>query len=145
MKRILPILFLTLLAQSAPFQQQGAATSTIEGTVVRIGTGEVLSKASVELVRVGASGKPDNHNGIRWAVLLSQHRSGNLSPAFAARRLLERRVWAALGGWSGPDADHRPRVAPSRCAPGDDTGRRHCGTASSAAMAGRLRAPEFAR
>jgi hypothetical protein len=56
MKRLLPIIFLTILAQSAPLQQEGTATSGIEGTVVRIGTNEVLSKASVELVRVGVSG-----------------------------------------------------------------------------------------
>jgi hypothetical protein len=56
MKRILPIIFLTLLVQSAPLQQEGTATSSIEGTVVRIGTNEVLSKATVELVRVGVPG-----------------------------------------------------------------------------------------
>jgi hypothetical protein len=56
MKRILPIIFLTLLVQSAPLQQEGTATATIEGTVVRIGTNEILSKASVELVRVGVPG-----------------------------------------------------------------------------------------
>ena len=55
MKRILPILFLTLLAESAALQQQGtsSATASIEGTIVRYGTNDVLSKASVELVRVG--------------------------------------------------------------------------------------------
>ena len=55
MKKILPILFLTLLAESAALQQQGtsSATASIQGTIVRYGTNEVLSKASVELVRVG--------------------------------------------------------------------------------------------
>ena len=55
MKRLLPILFLTLLTQAVPLPQE-LATASIEGTVVRIGTGEILSKASVELVSVGAPG-----------------------------------------------------------------------------------------
>jgi hypothetical protein len=61
MKRTFPILFpallvlMTLMAQSAALQQ-APASSAIEGTVVRIGTGETLSKASVDLVAVGVSG-----------------------------------------------------------------------------------------
>jgi len=56
MKRIFPILFLTLMAQSAPLRQEVTTSASIEGMVVRLGTNEVLSKASVELVRVGVSG-----------------------------------------------------------------------------------------
>ena len=56
MKKLLPILFVSLLAQGVPVQQQAIPTASIEGTVVRIGTGETLSKASVELVSVGPPG-----------------------------------------------------------------------------------------
>jgi hypothetical protein len=61
MKKILPILFLALVTYTAAQQQAPAPTGTvanggIEGMVVRFGTGEVLSKSSVELVAVGVSG-----------------------------------------------------------------------------------------
>ena len=56
MKKIFAIVLLTLLSHGAPRQQDSTATAGIEGTVVRVGTNEVLSKASVELVRVGAPG-----------------------------------------------------------------------------------------
>ena len=54
MKRILPVLFFTLLAQSAALPQQETVqgTANIEGTIVRYGTNELLSKASVQLVQV---------------------------------------------------------------------------------------------
>jgi len=55
MKKLLLIILLTILAQGSPRQQEGTATAGIEGTVVRVGTNEILSKASVELLRVGTS------------------------------------------------------------------------------------------
>jgi len=61
MKKVIPILFLTLLAQSAVLQQPAlqtppVANAGLEGTVVRFGTRDVLSKSSVELVSVGVPG-----------------------------------------------------------------------------------------
>lgn len=53
MKKILPILFLTLAAQSAGLRQDPASGSaSIQGTIVRYGTNELLSKASVELTQI---------------------------------------------------------------------------------------------
>jgi Carboxypeptidase regulatory-like domain len=54
MKKILPILFLTMLAQGTVLQQQ-PGDAGIQGTIARFGTGEILSKASVDLVAAGAS------------------------------------------------------------------------------------------
>src|SRR5262245_14242368 len=55
MKKILSILFLTLLAKGAALQQPAGSNAGIQGTVVRFSTGEVLTKASVDLVGVGAT------------------------------------------------------------------------------------------
>ena len=58
MKKIVSILFLALLAQGAVLQQPATppANAGIEGTVVRFGTRDVLSKASIEVISVGAPG-----------------------------------------------------------------------------------------
>ena len=57
MKRLLAILLLSGVAHSAGLQQVPSAPNAgIEGVVVRFGTGEVLSKASVELVPVSGTG-----------------------------------------------------------------------------------------
>jgi hypothetical protein len=57
MRRMLPILLLSLLAQTAASQQAPpAAVASMEGTVVRFGTGEHLSKANVELVPLTGGG-----------------------------------------------------------------------------------------
>jgi hypothetical protein len=54
MKKILLTLLMSLLAQGAVLQQP-VAQSGLQGTIVRFGTGETLSKASVELVSVESS------------------------------------------------------------------------------------------
>src|SRR5262245_1155424 len=57
MRRIVHILFLGALVQTAASQQAPPpAVASIEGTVVRFGTGDHLSKANVELVPMSGSG-----------------------------------------------------------------------------------------